>query len=526
MPARTVTRRSFLAGALSAGAGGGLTLPGRALALERGLARTIVRERWLGALAAGTHAVGLKRNADLIGLEWRAPRAARVQVRFRSGDGRLTPWAIASACGHGPEAQSPPGRVIADPLWTGGTSVIEIRCEDALQGARLHLLDVSAGVGARRRALRSGPLAREASLPLAAPVLQAGAGQPPIIARRAWAQGRATPRVAPSYGAVRLAFVHHTDSPNGYTRGEVPAMLRAIYAFHTYVNGWDDIGYNFAIDAFGRIFEARAGGIDEPVVGAHAGGYNLVSSGVAVLGSFADRRPSRAAGAALERLLAWKLALHGVPARGRVVVHVNPAGARYSRFPANAPVALPRVAGHRDADSTECPGKALYGELPDIRSAVHKLAARPSLLTLALVAAQAEGKIPPSTPVAEGAPQPSDQQLAGALTLLDGTPIAGATVLIQSRRLTRRGELVTEQTLAQATTGADGRYALGVALAPADARTVSLRALFTGTAGTAPAGSAPRAGAAVSDPLPLATSALTFGPAAPPTPAAGASRVP
>ena len=409
MSARAVTRRSFLAGALSASAARGLTLPGRALALEPGLSRTLVCERWLGALAAGTHAVGLKRNADLIGLEWRAPRAARVQVRFRSEDGRVTPWAMAGVCGHGPEAQPPPGRVIGEPLWTGGTSVIEIRCEHALRGARLHLLDVSAGVGARRRALRLGPLAWEASLPLAAPVLQAGAGQPPIIARRAWAKGRATPRVAPSYGAVRLAFVHHTNSPNGYTRGEVPAMLRAIYAFHTYVNGWDDIGYNFAIDAFGRIFEARAGGIDEPVVGAHAGGYNLVSSGVAMLGSFVDRRPSRAAVAALKRLLAWKLALHGVPAEGRVVVRVNPAGARYSRFPANAHVALPRLAGHRDADSTECPGNALYGELPAIRNAVHKLAPRPSLLTLALVAAQAEGQIPPSTPVAEGA-RPGDHR--------------------------------------------------------------------------------------------------------------------
>ena len=318
-------------------------------------------------------------------------------------------------------------------------------------------------------------------------------------------------------------------------------MLRAIYAFHTYVNGWDDIGYNFAIDAFGRIFEARAGGIDEPVVGAHAGGYNLVSSGVAMLGTFAGQRPSPAAGAALKRLLAWKLALHGVPATGRVVVRVNPAGAGYSRFPANAHVALPRVSGHRDADSTDCPGNALYGELPAIRGAVHKLAPRPSVLTLALVAAHAEGQIPPSTAPAEGAPsappaegapsappapggpQPRAQQLAGALTLLDGTPIAGATVLIQARRLRRRGELVTERTLAQATTGVDGRFALGVSLAPADARRISLRALFTGTA---PVGPAPRAGAVVSPPLALATSALTFAPAPPPTPAAGASRVP
>ena len=87
-------------------------------------------------------------------------------------------------------------------------------------------------------------------------------------------------------------------------------MLRAIYAFHRYVNGWNDIGYNFVVDLFGRIFEARAGGIDEPVVGAHAGGYNLVSTGVAVLGELHARTDLRGgARARCERLLAWKLSL-------------------------------------------------------------------------------------------------------------------------------------------------------------------------------------------------------------------------
>ena len=47
-----------------------------------------------------------------------------------------------------------------------------------------------------------------------------------------------------------------------------------------------------------------------------------------------------------------------------MTVRVNPAGAVYSRFPANARVSLPRIAGHRDGDSTDCPGDALYGELP------------------------------------------------------------------------------------------------------------------------------------------------------------------
>ena len=65
-------------------------------------------------------------------------------------------------------------------------------------------------------------------------------------------------------------------------------MLRAIYVFHRYVRGWHDIGYNFVLDRFGRMFEARAGGIDEAVVGAHAGGYNLYSTGVAVLGTYSE----------------------------------------------------------------------------------------------------------------------------------------------------------------------------------------------------------------------------------------------
>ncbi len=176
---------------------------------------------------------------------------------------------------------------------------------------------------------------------------------------------------------MKLAFVHHTENPNGYSAGEVPAMLRAIYAFHRYVNGWNDIGYNFVIDLYGRIFEARAGGIDEPVVGAHAWGYNLLSTGVAVLGSFMSAPISAAAHRSLEHLLAWKLSLHGVSGSGRVTVRVNPAGALYSRFPANAPVSLPRIAGHRDADSTDCPGDVLYGELAGVRKAVAQLAPSP-----------------------------------------------------------------------------------------------------------------------------------------------------
>ena len=75
-----------------------------------------------------------------------------------------------------------------------------------------------------------------------------------------------------------------------------------------------------------------------------------------MLGSFGSAPLPGAAREALERLLAWKLSLHGRPATGRVTVRVNPAGAVYSRFPANARVSLARISGHRDGDSTNCPG--------------------------------------------------------------------------------------------------------------------------------------------------------------------------
>ncbi len=528
MAAGRITRRSLVLAAGGALAGR-LAAPAGALAALAGPSQASLREQRLGTLAPGARTVALERNADLVGLVWGGAADARVQLRFRDARGRWSPWASAGAGTHGPDGpRSRAGDVVVgEPVWSGGTRLLQLRSDRTLGGARLALIDVSAGAGAATAA--RSPLASLAalSLPLAAPVLQAGAGQPPIVARAAWAGGSSPPRVAPEYGAVQLAFVHHTENPNGYSAGEVPAMLRAIYAFHRYVNGWNDIGYNFAIDAFGRIFEARAGGIDEPVVGAHAGGYNLVSTGVAVLGSYSSTPISPAARQALQRLLAWKLALHGVPPQGRVTVRVNPAGAVYSRFPANALVPLSRIAGHRDGDSTDCPGNVLYGELPSVREAVARLApVAATRATLALVVAPATpAPAPPATP--EGAPPtaepplpaPPAQALDGTLALLDGTPLVGASVQIQQRSVARRGELVQEQTIATVVTDAAGNWSLPVAVAPASGRQrLALRALYPGAA--AGAGGPAGAGAAVSEPLALAAGAVTPQAAVTPQPAA------
>jgi hypothetical protein len=309
-----------------------------------------------------------------------------------------------------------------------------------------------------------------------------------------------------------MAFVHHTENPNGYAASEVPAMLRAIYVFHRYVNGWDDIGYNFVVDLYGRIFEARAGGIDEPVVGAQAGGYNLVSTGVAVLGSFMAVPISTAARGALKALLAWKLSLHGVPAQGSVTVSVNPAGASYSRFPANASVRLPRIAGHRDGDATDCPGNVLYGELPAIRTGVQRLAPNPTRATLALTAPSVVPGTQTTPETVGGAGTGSSatgqlQALSGVLELLDGTPVTGAPVLIQVRTVSRRGEVVSERTLAETTTDSAGTWAVDATPVSPAAGGMWLRALCSG---------GPGFGACVSDPLHVAANVSITAPAASP----------
>jgi hypothetical protein len=375
----------------------------------------------------------------MVGVSWRSPERVRIELRVRLGDGPWSPWVLASAGGHSGDGQS---GLFGEPVWVGAADHVQLRGALSVEGVRVHTVPAAA---------EHAPPARPAlAFSLAGPSLPAGPGQPPIIARSAWAGGRARPRAGPFYGAVELAFVHHTDNPNGYGRGDVPAMLLAMFDYHRYVRGYYDIAYNFIIDAFGRIWEGRAGGIDEPVLGAHAGGFNGVSTGIAVLGTFMDSVPPQPALEALEQLLAWKLSLHGVPARGEVRVEVNPADAFYTPFRPGQHVLLPRIAGHRDGDLTDCPGDAFYHRLPSVRPRVAALAGPLSQLTVA-----------PAGVVAG----PGETVMLRGRLLVGGAGVGGAAIAVQA--------VVGRRTLARVTTDASGRWSASVMAE----RNVLLRAL-------------------------------------------------
>ncbi|HJQ07409.1 MAG TPA: hypothetical protein VJ872_18310, partial [Nocardioides sp.] len=99
--------------------------------------------------------------------------------------------------------------------------------------------------------------------------------KPQIYSRAQWgADERMRDASSLHYGDVHAGFIHHTVQANNYTRGEVPALIRADYYYHTQVRGWSDIGYNYLVDRFGRIWEGRYGGVDRDPVGAHTLGYN------------------------------------------------------------------------------------------------------------------------------------------------------------------------------------------------------------------------------------------------------------
>src|SRR4051812_16016764 len=305
------------------------------------------------------------RRFDLLGVRG----SGHVEVRVRARGGAWSGWVPLAVHGdHAPDTGT--GGRASDPVWTGGSDELQLRVRGiAPRTLRVHFVAVPAA--ARRRAARGS--ARGAARARAA---QAGGGlpgtPPPIVPRAAWGADVLPPRAAPRYGTVSAAFVHHTATATEYAPQDSAAIVFAIHKYHRDTNGWNDIGYNFLVDRYGQVFEGRAGGVDQAVVGAHAQGYNAQSTSVAQIGTFAAASITPEAMAATAQLLGWKLSLHGVPAEGTVVL--TSGGGSLNRFRAGTPVTVNRICGHRDGDATSCPGDALYGQLPELRRRAAALA--------------------------------------------------------------------------------------------------------------------------------------------------------
>src|SRR3954447_12703385 len=410
--------------------------------------------------ASGLHAAGAgymsapiraPRRFDLLGMRWRGRARPTISVRVRRDGGSWSRWARLDAePGDAPDPAEGSSEGTTAPIWAGGSDDLQYRLSRRVPALRIHFVNSTGTATAADRARRAIRKAANGGVVAAArflsigSVAQAQSAAPSIVPRSGWNAKDCPPRRAPEYGEVDMAFVHHTDTINGYSPADSPAMVLAICRYHRNSNGWNDIGYNFLVDQYGTIFEGRAGGIDRPVVGAHAQGFNAQSTGVAVLGTFSSVPAPDAALRAVARLLRWKLPVSGQPTTGTATV--TSAGGSDNRFRVGRQVSFPRIAGHRHADSTDCPGAVLYGQLPDLRRMVGSYGpgAR-SHTSLALFALPKLVQVPGTATV------------TGRLTLRSGAPVSSAVVEIQ-----RFGGSVW-RTVASTTTLGDGTFSATVA---------------------------------------------------------------
>jgi len=196
--------------------------------------------------------------------------------------------------------------------------------------------------------------------PPAPPVRLPGASPLPmgILPRSAWTRwGPVAGHVEPMNGITRVTF-HHSgetslrqDIPfNGITLAETITHLENVRSYHTRSErdggkGWGDIGYHFAIDRAGRIWQLRS----LRYQGAHVKGADPHNVGIVCLGNFNVQEPTAAQ--------KEKMQLFSRLVRGQYKL-ARPMGR------SNGSVFM-----HCELGQSDCPGKHMKSYLPTIRSA-------------------------------------------------------------------------------------------------------------------------------------------------------------
>lgn len=147
--------------------------------------------------------------------------------------------------------------------------------------------------------------------------------------------------------------VHHTADPGNsedYSLEHAKKICRDIQNHHMDGNGWTDSGQQFTNSRGGFRLEGRheslavvRGGVRH-VQGANVGGHNSEVIGIENEGLYTEVDVPDALWNSLVQLVAWIAGQYGTK--------------------------LENIKGHRDFNSTECPGEILYGRLQELREAV------------------------------------------------------------------------------------------------------------------------------------------------------------
>lgn len=358
-----------------------------------------------------------------VGVTWQAadPAAAalRLQVRASADGNRWSEW-VELATDH--DAAETPGKfATALAFFNADTRLLEVRFKLAAASAlpleQLHFHFISPGATPRTLSERIHRKAMsQAQEELQQPT--SNYPKPPVITRTEWGcpDGQVTTHGTLSYTTVTHLIVHHTATGNSAANNDWAAVIRSIWNFHIFTNGWADIGYNYLIDPNGVIYEGRAGG--DNVQGAHFSGVNGGTMGISMVGTFTDVTPGESQINSLRRLLAWKASQRAIDPTGK---------ARH----AASGLDLNNISGHRDGPgSTECPGNALYPLLPTVRAGVKELLNTPTAVASVSAASFAAAALASETIVATFGANLASEVVTAASTPLP-TNLGGTSVTVR-----------------------------------------------------------------------------------------------
>ncbi|KZB83377.1 peptidoglycan recognition protein family protein [Amycolatopsis regifaucium] len=184
----------------------------------------------------------------------------------------------------------------------------------------------------------------------------AGIPEPQIYGTAAWGARPPNGTIEVQNHKPTYIVVHHTVDPGNvtdYTLEHAFWASRAIQNFHMDTRGWVDSGQQFTNSRGGHITEGRHRSLEvlrggtRHVLGANVGNHNSTCIGIENEGLYSKEDVPPALWNSLVKMVAYIASQYGI--------------------------APEFIKGHRDFNSTECPGTVLYNRLPELRTAVGRL---------------------------------------------------------------------------------------------------------------------------------------------------------
>jgi hypothetical protein len=256
------------------------------------------------------------------------------------------------------------------PSATGGTAVAGWRRDEPFDATRFEIrahAPAEARLEIREVGFFDARGGEEAAAPTdQQPLTGAKMGSivpPPLVTRAQWNArpfiGTPSALARPSYDFMTW---HHAAGYSAENLDQGKAQMRAMQDLHQNVRGWSDIGYQFAIDRAGNLYQGRPfmdnstslSQVPVLALGAHAGGANTGNIGVVIMGcyhppegSHCEQEITPAAFATYINLFAFLSERYGVEPE--------------------------MIRGHRDFGQTACPGDNNYALIPELISRVSQV---------------------------------------------------------------------------------------------------------------------------------------------------------